>query len=92
MHNNKFNPLWKGLLLANWMKSAGCSLGGMKNFVEKSVCAIPPFFSGMEGQDQKHAFLRSGNWNNGANAGVFTVNLNNAPSNTNTNIGFRCAR
>ena len=38
------------------------------------------------------AFLRGGNWNNGANAGAFTLNLNNAPTNTNNNIGFRCAR
>ncbi len=38
------------------------------------------------------AFLRGANWNNGSNAGVFSLNLNNAPSNTNTNIGFRCAR
>lgn len=37
-------------------------------------------------------FIRGGNWDNGANDGVFTLNLNNAPSNTNTNIGFRCAR
>lgn len=37
------------------------------------------------------AFLRGGNWNNGANTGAFTLNLNNTPSNTNTNIGFRCA-
>lgn len=36
-------------------------------------------------------FLRGGNWNNGADAGSFTLNLNNTPSNTNTNIGFRCA-
>lgn len=35
-------------------------------------------------------FLRGGNWNNGANTGSFTLNLNNTPSNTNTNIGFRC--
>ena len=40
----------------------------------------------------RRAFLRSGNWNNGDNAGPFTLNLNNAPSNTNNNIGFRCAR
>jgi len=33
---------------------------------------------------------RGGNWNNGANAGALSVNLNNAPSNTNSNIGFRC--
>ena len=36
------------------------------------------------------ALPRGGNWNNGTNSGVFTANLNNDPSNTNTNIGFRC--
>jgi len=36
-------------------------------------------------------FLRGGNWNNSSNAGVFTMNLNNSPSNTNNNIGLRCA-
>jgi hypothetical protein len=36
------------------------------------------------------AVLRGGNWNNDVNAGVFAANLNNAPTNTNTNIGFRC--
>jgi RNA-directed DNA polymerase len=35
--------------------------------------------------------IRGGNWNNGANAGVFNLNLNNARSNANTNIGFRPA-
>jgi len=34
---------------------------------------------------------RGGNWTNGANAGVFALNLNNARSNVNTNIGFRAA-
>lgn len=47
---------------------------------------------GAEGIKSKNAFIRGGNWNNEANAGVFTLNLNNAPTNTNTNIGFRCAR
>ena len=38
------------------------------------------------------AVIRGGNWNSDLNAGVFAANLNNAPSNTNTNtnIGFRC--
>lgn len=36
------------------------------------------------------AVLRGGNWNNDVNTGVFASNLNNAPTNTNTNIGFRC--
>jgi len=36
------------------------------------------------------AVQRGGNWDNGAQAGVFSMNVNNAPSNSNTNIGFRC--
>lgn len=35
--------------------------------------------------------LRGGNWNNGSNAGLGTLNLNNARSNANSNIGFRPA-
>jgi len=35
--------------------------------------------------------IRGGNWNNGSRAGVFALNLNNARSNANTNIGFRPA-
>ena len=34
---------------------------------------------------------RGGNWNNGSQAGVFALNLNNARSNSNNNIGFRAA-
>jgi len=37
------------------------------------------------------AVIRGGSWNNGADAGVFSANLNNAPTNTNSNIGFRCS-
>jgi len=36
------------------------------------------------------AALRGGYWSTGAIAGVFTLYLNNAPSNVGTNIGFRC--
>jgi hypothetical protein len=43
-------------------------------------------------QKSSGGFIRSGNWNNASDAGVFTLNLNNAPSNVNPNIGFRCAR
>jgi len=35
------------------------------------------------------AAYRGGNFNNAADAGVFALNLNNAPSNANYNIGFR---
>lgn len=32
---------------------------------------------------------RGGNWNNGGNAGLGALNLNNSRANANTNIGFR---
>jgi len=37
-------------------------------------------------------FIRGANWNNGSNAGAFTLNLNWNTGNTNNNVGFRCAR
>lgn len=37
------------------------------------------------------AVYRGGNWNNGSNNGVFSLNANNARSNSNTNIGGRSA-
>lgn len=37
------------------------------------------------------AVLSGGNWNNAANAGIWTGNLNNYRSNSNNNVGFRCA-
>lgn len=38
------------------------------------------------------AVNRGGNWWNGAHAGPFYANLNNAPTDTNYNIGFRCCK
>ena len=37
------------------------------------------------------AFLVGGNYNNTDKAGVFNTNINNAPDNTNVNVGFRAA-
>jgi len=33
--------------------------------------------------------IAGGNWNNGTNTGVWTLNLNNNRTNSNNNIGFR---
>jgi hypothetical protein len=33
--------------------------------------------------------IAGGNWNNGGNAGVWTLNLNNVRGNSNNNVGFR---
>jgi hypothetical protein len=38
------------------------------------------------------AAIRGGNFNNAGNAGVFALNVNNAPSNANNNIGFRAGK
>ncbi len=35
--------------------------------------------------------IRGGNWNNGAAAGPFALNVSNSRGNANTNIGFRPA-
>jgi hypothetical protein len=35
--------------------------------------------------------IRGGNWNNGSNAGLRALNLNNERGNANNNIGFRVA-
>ena len=50
-------------------------------------------FARHHGPDEESRLVRAakrgGNWNNGANCSLACLNLNNAPSNTNTNIGFR---
>lgn len=33
--------------------------------------------------------ISGGNWDNGSNAGVWALNLNNARGNSNNNVGFR---
>jgi hypothetical protein len=35
--------------------------------------------------------IAGGNWNNGSNAGLFALNLNNVRGNSNNNIGGRVA-
>ncbi|MDD2796868.1 MAG: prepilin-type N-terminal cleavage/methylation domain-containing protein [Candidatus Pacebacteria bacterium] len=45
-----------------------------------------------KGDTARHAFLRGGHWNYGANAGVFALDLSYSPSYSNGHIGFRCAR
>jgi RNA-directed DNA polymerase len=45
----------------------------------------------MTGPARSRLSIRGGNRNNGANAGLAALNLNNERSNSNTNIGFRPA-
>jgi prepilin-type N-terminal cleavage/methylation domain-containing protein len=57
--------------------------------------AIPSTLGGGKiyyGSADPRAFLRGGDWNDGAGAGVFALNLDHSPSISDTGIGFRCAR
>ncbi len=46
---------------------------------------------GMCREKRRRCVIRGGNWNNGANAGVFYFNGNNSRANVNWNVGFRSA-
>ena len=46
--------------------------------------------TGRHAETNEAAALRGGNWNNGTADGVFSLNLDNAPSGWNDNIGSRC--
>lgn len=41
--------------------------------------------------DSGQRLINGGDWNNGANAGLFSLNVNNSSTNANTNIGGRLA-
>jgi len=63
--------------------------------IEQEICFVLCALQrrkGIKPKNASDAFKRGGNWNNGTNAGAFTLNLNNSPGNSNTNIGFRCVR
>jgi len=47
---------------------------------------------GLTSDASLRGFFRGGSWNNSSNAGVLTLNLNNSPSGTNTNVGFRVSQ
>lgn len=46
----------------------------------------------LKGHGYRRAAIRGCNFNDKTNAGVFTLNLNNEPSNSNYDIGFRASK
>ena len=62
----------------------GFSLAGAYNSISES----PDFCTGY--CSPTAAFLRGGQWNDGAYAGVFTLGFHGAPSYVTTGVGFRC--
>ena len=80
-----------GKMLGGWIKSCRQSIGIRIKIIFILFPAL--LNAGRVKSRIEPAFKRGGNWNNGSNAGAFTLNLNNLPSNSdNNNIGFRCAR
>jgi hypothetical protein len=76
--------LWEWV--ADWVPlSLGCP--GWGGFSDDLMCLAGASTSAGPG-----ALLRGGNFAIGSIAGVFAVNGNNTPSNSNNNIGFRAAR
>ena len=68
------------------------SYNGHMSFVDGFLDLYQSFLerSDVWGDDPRGA-IAGGNWNNTSQTGRFALNLNNAPSNTNNNIGSRCA-
>jgi len=75
-----------GKILGGWMKSTKNKMPSEQKFASKGGGGETIRFAALI------RLIRGGNWNNGARAGVFSLNLNNSPSNTNYNIGLRGAR
>ncbi|BFT94185.1 hypothetical protein MNSC_01930 [Minisyncoccus archaeophilus] len=65
---------------------------------ERGVAGPSPLYTSIQnagryyGCTTGNGLIRGGIWNNGLNSGLFTANLDYLPSNTDTYIGFRCAR
>ena len=61
------------------------------------ILGIAPPTTGLDGDNfwirnyGERLPLRGGSWNNGAGAGVFALNLNDARANRSHNVGFRAA-
>lgn len=82
------NPslLWSGLSASSHPNTISEAVNGYS-----SAHGIGQLYSNY-GETGARAFLRGGGWNDPGNAGVLTLNLDNAPSNAISDIGFRVAR
>jgi formylglycine-generating enzyme required for sulfatase activity/type II secretory pathway pseudopilin PulG len=66
---------------------------GPMNSAWSSTQDIGAIYSdGTSGNTTPYGFVRGGNWGNGGNVGVETLNLLNTPGSTYYGLGFRCAR
>lgn len=82
-YNLKFLPSKKYEIWSSKSVELGRMVGGwIKSTKKRLVCF---------GNRIQRLPLCGGRWNNGANAGVFNVNLNNPRSISNSNVGFRSA-
>ena len=59
--------------------------------MRSAACWAPGSSTSRRSKSKRAKAYNGGNWGNGANAGLFYLNVNNSASNANTNIGGRLA-
>ncbi len=87
---NEYSTTWTDT--ANWPRSALVPLNSVQNWWNNSwnsTQSIGQFYPSTNGAGG--ALLRGANWNDGAGAGPFAVDLHYAPSHAYADIGLRCA-
>ena len=82
-HSRRYMNTRRYERLSRAIEEVGRMLGGWIQSMEKKKIIL--------GNSCIRIPLSGGNWNNGSNAGLFALNLNNVRSNSNGNIGFRSA-
>jgi formylglycine-generating enzyme required for sulfatase activity len=88
--NNGLHPV-TGMALPSANGIRGLDIYGLPNITGSSTADYNYDYFWIN-TDGYRGFLRGGSWGDASRVGAFALYLNNAPSNTNYNIGFRCAR
>ncbi len=84
---------WCQFSSSTWTSDVAQSISGPSNTGWNSTQGVGQVYTyGTGGNQGTTVFIRGGNWNNGTNDGAFTLNLNWDTTNTNNNVGLRCAR
>ena len=94
-------PGMSGYAMRDWSTIGGTGSLSPSPFPSTALAAAGSWTAASNGIGRAHTnlnetasrgFIRGGNWNDNANAGIFALGLDNAPGNVRSYIGFRIAR